>query len=160
MYKGEYNSLDIQTGFKKKTLTFLVIFLPFYFVYCILACSQTLQFLHHVYEDKNCKEMTDHPQPQLAFAIGNEPFHGFFIVLIRSIQVCGKLPTYPSPKLTLTLTSHLGQNDGLGEGQVGSFPEPKLILLIKTTQQKSINTAGNSALKLGNLLSLKVIHPE
>ena len=28
----------------------------------------------------------------------------------------GKLPTYPSPKLTLTLTSHLGQNDDLGEG--------------------------------------------
>ena len=28
-----------------------------------------------------------------------------------------KLPTYPSLKLTLTLTSHLGQNDGLGEGQ-------------------------------------------
>ena len=28
--------------------------------------------------------------------------------------------TYPSPKPTLTLTSHLGQNVGLGEGQVGS----------------------------------------
>ena len=27
-----------------------------------------------------------------------------------------KLPTYPSPKLKLTLTSHLGQNDGLGKG--------------------------------------------
>ena len=30
-----------------------------------------------------------------------------------SIQVSGN---YPSPKLTLTLTSHLGQNVGLGEG--------------------------------------------
>ena len=28
----------------------------------------------------------------------------------------GKVPTYPSPKPTLTLTSHLGQNVGLGEG--------------------------------------------
>ena len=28
----------------------------------------------------------------------------------------GKLPTYPSPKPTLSLTSHLGQNVGLGEG--------------------------------------------
>ena len=28
----------------------------------------------------------------------------------------GKLPTYPFPMLTLTLTSHLGQNDGIGEG--------------------------------------------
>ena len=30
--------------------------------------------------------------------------------------ISGKLPTYPSPKSTLTLTSHLGQNVGLGEG--------------------------------------------
>jgi len=36
---------------------------------------------------------------------------------------CPQLPTYPSPKLTLTLTSHLGQNVCLGEGYVGSFPE-------------------------------------
>ena len=35
----------------------------------------------------------------------------------------GKLPTYPSLKSTLTLSSHLGQNVGLGEGKVGSFPE-------------------------------------
>jgi len=34
----------------------------------------------------------------------------------RSIWVSGKLPTYPSPEPTLTLTSHLGQNVGLGEG--------------------------------------------
>ena len=33
----------------------------------------------------------------------------------RNQYVSGKLPTYPSPKLTLTLTSHLGQNVGLGE---------------------------------------------
>ena len=33
-----------------------------------------------------------------------------------SIEVFGKLPNYPSAKLTLTLTSHVGQNDGLGEG--------------------------------------------
>ena len=32
------------------------------------------------------------------------------------IWVSGKLPTYPSPKPTLTLTSHLGQNVGFGEG--------------------------------------------
>ena len=30
--------------------------------------------------------------------------------------VSGKLPTNPSPKPTLTLTTHLGQNVGLGEG--------------------------------------------
>ena len=34
----------------------------------------------------------------------------------REREVSEKLPTYPSPKLTLTLSSYLGQNDGLGEG--------------------------------------------
>ena len=47
----------------------------------------------------------------------------------------GKLPTYPSPnKPTLTLSSHLGQNVGLREGQLHSFPEtyndPYFMLLI------------------------------
>ena len=31
--------------------------------------------------------------------------------------------TYPSPKSKLTLSSYLGQNVGLGEGYVGTFPE-------------------------------------
>ena len=33
-----------------------------------------------------------------------------------SFYVSMKLPTYPSPKPTLTLSSYLGQNVGLGEG--------------------------------------------
>ena len=41
----------------------------------------------------------------------------------ETLYVSGKLPTYPSPKPTVTLTSHLEQNIGLGEGYVGSFPE-------------------------------------
>ena len=36
--------------------------------------------------------------------------------MLGSLYVSGKLPTYPSPKPTLTLTSHFGQNVGLGEG--------------------------------------------
>ena len=32
------------------------------------------------------------------------------------LKVSEKLPTYPFPKSTLTLTSHLRQNVGLGEG--------------------------------------------
>ena len=32
-----------------------------------------------------------------------------------ALKVSGKLPTYPFPKLTFTLTSHLGQNVGLGK---------------------------------------------
>ena len=39
------------------------------------------------------------------------------------LYVSAKLPTYLSPKPTLTLSSHLGQNVGLGERYVGSFPE-------------------------------------
>ena len=37
----------------------------------------------------------------------------------------GDCPSDPSPKpkLTLIITSHLGQNVGLGEGYVCSFPE-------------------------------------
>jgi len=38
---------------------------------------------------------------------------------LGSLYVSGKLPTYPSPKPTLTLTCHLGQNVGLREGGGG-----------------------------------------
>ena len=34
----------------------------------------------------------------------------------RSLYVSGKVPTYPSPRPTLTPTSHLGQNVVSGEG--------------------------------------------
>ena len=36
--------------------------------------------------------------------------------LFGPLYVSGKLPTYPSPQPTLTLSSHLRQNVGLGEG--------------------------------------------
>ena len=42
-----------------------------------------------------------------------------YIVLnkkLGSLYSSGKLPTYPSPKPTLTLTSHLWPNVDLGEG--------------------------------------------
>ena len=38
-----------------------------------------------------------------------------------SLYISGKLPTYPSPKPTLTIISHLGKNVGLRVGYVGSF---------------------------------------
>ena len=44
------------------------------------------------------------------------PERGTFFVITRFNS--GKLPTYPSLKPTLTLTSHLGQNVGFGEGKV------------------------------------------
>ena len=36
--------------------------------------------------------------------------------LFGSFYLSGKLPTYPSPKPTLILASHLRQNFGFGEG--------------------------------------------
>ena len=46
-----------------------------------------------------------------------KPWKGLFLHRDHgSIYVCGKLPTYPSPKPTLTLTFHSGQNVDLGEG--------------------------------------------
>ena len=49
-----------------------------------------------------------------------------------SLYVSRNLPTYPFPKPTWTLyTSYLGQNTGLGEGEVSKFPEtyndPKIL---------------------------------
>ena len=46
----------------------------------------------------------------------------FFRRKFISLYVSGKLPTYSSPKPTLTLASHLGQKVGLVEGY-GSFLE-------------------------------------
>ena len=40
-----------------------------------------------------------------------------------SLYISGKLSTYPASKPTLTLTSHSGQNVGLGAVWVGFFPE-------------------------------------
>ena len=43
--------------------------------------------------------------------------------ILGSMYVSGKMPAYPSPNLTLTLTSCFGQNVRFGEEWVGSFPE-------------------------------------
>ena len=45
--------------------------------------------------------------------------------IVGSLHVSGKLPTYPSPRPTLTLTSHLGHNVALGVGYVGSQRTPR-----------------------------------
>ena len=50
------------------------------------------------------------------------PPHDRLLEISDQFRFPGNLPTYPSHKLTLTLNSHLGQNDGLGEGKMGSFP--------------------------------------
>ena len=42
--------------------------------------------------------------------------HDITETMLGSLYIYGKLPTYPSPEPTLTLTSHFGQNVDLGEG--------------------------------------------
>ena len=54
----------------------------------------------------------------------------FLCTIIGLFYVSGKLPTYPSPKPTLTLSSYLEQNVGLGEGYMGSFKKCKMIPII------------------------------
>ena len=44
-----------------------------------------------------------------------------WLILIGSMKGSGKMPTYPSPKPTLTLPSHLKHNVSLGVG--GTLPE-------------------------------------
>ena len=39
------------------------------------------------------------------------------VSLVESMYVYGKQPAYPSPNLTLTLTSHFGQNVRFGKGR-------------------------------------------
>ena len=52
-------------------------------------------------------------------------------MIIAPVRNIKELPTYLFPKRTLTLTSHLRQNVGLGERWVDSFPEtcndPKVV---------------------------------
>ena len=51
------------------------------------------------------------------------------ITFSDKLRFLGKLPTYPSPKPTLLLTSHLGQNVGLWGGGGGRWAvsrKPKL----------------------------------
>ena len=49
---------------------------------------------------------------------------------LRSIKVSRKLPTYPSSKLTLAPTSHLGQNIYSGKVRWAVFLKPKLIYFV------------------------------
>ena len=45
---------------------------------------------------------------------------------VRSSKVSWNLPTYPFPKLTLTVTSRLRQNCDLGEGKMVSYGETSI----------------------------------
>ena len=73
-----------------------------------------------------------HIKCKLTLSVGGSNPCGFLVMLMGTIKndviqkiektmnnihsTAKKRTIYPSPKLTLTLTSHLGQNVGLGEG--------------------------------------------
>ena len=50
---------------------------------------------------------------------------------------CGQFRFFKNcpPKPTLSLSSHLGQNVGLGEGWVGSFPETQIACFVGSVQR-------------------------
>ena len=54
----------------------------------------------------------------------------------------GKLPTHRSPKPTLTLTSHLGQNVGLGEGR-WAVPLKRVMIQGKCEAEGKDNSEGH-----------------
>ena len=67
-----------------------------------------------------------------AFSI---PFHEdqilYFILgpnQTHLIEVSGKIPTYPSPKPTLTLNSHLGKMLASGRGKWAASHEPNKLI--------------------------------
>ena len=76
------------------------------------------------------------------------------IEINRSIIRFWELPTYPSPKPTLTLNSHLGQNVALGEGWVGSFSEthiePKKLTVLNTFAKALSKNVRNNLFSLSD----------
>ena len=66
--------------------------------------------------------------------------------ILGSLYDSGKLPTYPSPKPTSTLTSLLGQNVGLGEGRL--FYILKLNFLVRARKRAKRTVPGLSVVNL------------
>ena len=66
----------------------------------------------------------------------------------------GKLPTFPSPNLILTLTSSLGQNVGLGTGGWADFRSlfqttlPKYVVRVAVFNI-NVTNAGTTSLYIG-----------
>ena len=74
--------------------------------------------------------------------------------ILGSLYDSGKLPTYPSPKPTSTLTSLLGQNVGLGEGQVVLHPQTEFPSESAKTREKDCTWAFG-----GQFAALSLVNP-
>ena len=59
----------------------------------------------------------------------------YFVVNLGFLKTAHSTPPPPQPKPTLSLSSHLGQNVGLGEGWVGSFPETQIAYSADSVQR-------------------------
>ena len=58
----------------------------------------------------------------------------YFVVNLGFLKTAHSTPP-PQPKPTLSLSSHLDQNVGLGEGWVGSFPETQIAYSADSVQR-------------------------
>ena len=72
----------------------------------------------------------------------------------------GKLPTYPSPKPTLTLTSHLGQNVGIGEGRWAVSQKRIIIQIFGNFGSYFFISFHQISFKLGNFINFKELFSE
>ena len=91
-------------------------FIPLQSYLFFYALQLIISDVHFRYEDATTEE-------SLPFAFGitiaklsAQSTNESWVSFLGSLHFSGKLPIYPSPKLTSTLSSHLGQNVGLGEG--------------------------------------------
>ena len=99
MNTGEYNSLDIQTGFRKKTSTFLGHHFSSFL--CNLLYPVHRHYSFSTMKIQKCRGMTDHPKPQLAFAIAllaMNPYMVFSLFWSDQFRFLGKYP--PTPPLS------------------------------------------------------------
>ena len=77
-------------------------------------------YIHSQFPCSSFLALLGEKEAHQAFEVAKSKSSG--LVSFGIIILSGKLPTYPFPKPTSTLTSLLGQNVGLGEGLVVLYP--------------------------------------
>ena len=85
----------------------------------------------------------------------------FQVRIQGTLYFSGKLLTYPSPKPTSTLTSHLGQNVGLDEGGKGihAVSQKRITAMIHTDMPKRIHLEYLLNLKLQRQHNINLLIP-
>ena len=104
---------------------FLKTLLPRIIFYCKYTSRNITQ---HPSSNMNCVFVHFFSRNSFFFSSDSLNSFAMFCVspCINNFWINLSLTTHPSSKSTLSLTSRLAQNVGLGEGQVGSFPDLNL----------------------------------